>query len=54
MYFAKLIEGETYHVMGCFFTSEKEQQISKELYEYLKDNPQFDVRKEKKNKSEKE
>jgi hypothetical protein len=51
MYFATLIEGQTYGVGGEFnesFVVGEEKKVSKALYEYLEGNPQFELRIEKK------
>ncbi|MEC0566337.1 YqbF domain-containing protein [Bacillus spizizenii] len=43
MYTAKLIKGKTYHVMNKVFKIGEEQQVSKDLYIYLKPNKAFEV-----------
>ncbi|GED14869.1 YqbF domain-containing protein [Aneurinibacillus migulanus] len=56
MYFAKLIIGQSYTVIGeqqKRFIVGEEQPIDKALFDYLKDNPQFEVREEKRTRKEK-
>jgi alanine-alpha-ketoisovalerate/valine-pyruvate aminotransferase len=42
-YLAKLIIGVDYEVMGVKFTKDSEVEIGKDLHDYLKSNPQFEV-----------
>lgn len=44
MYLAKLIAGSTYDVMGHRFVDGVEQKVNEEVYDYLKQNEQFEVR----------
>lgn len=44
VYFAKLIKGKTYDVLGQRFTSDKAKEVDKKTYDYLENNPQFEVR----------
>ncbi|PEE20743.1 hypothetical protein CON95_26985 [Bacillus toyonensis] len=44
MYFAKLVGGKTYNVMGHNFLDGIEQSVDKPVYEYLSDNHMFEVR----------
>jgi hypothetical protein len=43
-YYAKLIKGKTYDVLGQRFTSDKDKEVDKKTYDYLENNPQFEVR----------
>lgn len=54
MYYAKLISGRVYFIAHHEFTYDVEEEISKEIYDYLKGNEQFELREVKKGKSEKE
>ena len=44
MYIAKLIKGKDYGVAGTLFLENQEKEVDKKTYNYLKDNPQFEVR----------
>lgn len=44
MYFAKLVKGKTYDVLGHIFLVDQEQPVEQEVYEYLQDNEFFEVR----------
>lgn len=44
MYFAKLVGGKTYNVMGHNFLDGMEQSVDKAVYEYLSENHMFEVR----------
>lgn len=44
MYFAKLVGGKTYSVMGHNFVDGIEQSVDKAVYNYLSDNHMFEVR----------
>lgn len=48
MYTAKLIQGSDYSVLGHVFKRDKEQKVKKEVYDYLKENPAFEVTESKK------
>lgn len=55
MYTAKLIRGVDYSVLGHVFKLDQEQTVKKEVYDYLKENPAFEVTaSKKKNTKEKE
>ena len=44
MYIAKLVKGKDYGLPGKLFLAGQEQEIDKKTYNYLKDNPQFEVK----------
>lgn len=44
MYIAKLVKGKDYGLPGKLFLAGEEQEIDKKTYNYLKDNPQFEVK----------
>jgi hypothetical protein len=56
MYYAKLIAGKDYSVYGEFnesFVIGEEKPIDKALFDYLQNNPKFEVREEKRKRTEK-
>jgi hypothetical protein len=56
MYFVKLIIGQDYSVGGEYnerFVIGEEKPVDKALFDYLKENPRFEVREEKRTRKEK-
>lgn len=43
MYFAKLTGGKTYDVLDHSFVDGVEQEVSQPVYDYLKENPLFEI-----------
>ncbi|MGE6260876.1 YqbF domain-containing protein [Heyndrickxia sporothermodurans] len=48
-YFAKLVNGVNYHVMGYSFTVDKEKEVTKDVFNYLQEHPQFELHKDESN-----
>lgn len=44
MYIVKLVKGKDYGLPGKLFLADQEQEVDKKTYNYLKDNPQFEVK----------
>ena len=40
-YFAKLIDGANYSVMGYLFKVDQEKEVTKKVFDYLQGHPQF-------------
>ncbi|MFI8709947.1 YqbF domain-containing protein [Bacillus sp. NPDC077411] len=43
MYYAKLVKGKTYDVLDHRFVDGVEQKVNEEVYDYLKQNKQFEL-----------
>ncbi|MFD0825849.1 YqbF domain-containing protein [Neobacillus sp. M.A.Huq-85] len=52
MKLAKLVIGEDYSIGEKTFKKDRPQEVDNKLYEYLKDNPQFEVYEEDKKKKD--